>query len=49
MIFINATVKNLARGIPQALHGHFSINIFIHVIPEDGPYGPKYVVTIISA
>jgi hypothetical protein len=24
-------------------------NIFIHVIPEDGPYGPKHVVTIIRA
>jgi hypothetical protein len=25
------------------------LNIFIHVIPEDGPYGPKHVVTIIRA
>jgi hypothetical protein len=25
------------------------LNIFIHVIPEDGPYGPKHVVKIIRA
>jgi hypothetical protein len=25
------------------------LNIFIHVILEDGPYGPKHVVTIIRA
>jgi hypothetical protein len=25
------------------------LNIFIHVIPEDGPYGPKHVVEIIRA
>jgi hypothetical protein len=25
------------------------LNIFIHVIPEDGPYGPKHVVKIICA
>jgi hypothetical protein len=25
------------------------LNIFTHVIPEDGPYGPKHVVSIIRA
>jgi hypothetical protein len=25
------------------------LNIFIHVIPKDGPYGPKHAVKIIRA
>jgi hypothetical protein len=54
-------LRGLLHAIPKdpsLLHNNLNeiskivvapLNIFIHVIPEDGPYWPKHVVSIIRA
>jgi hypothetical protein len=44
-----ATISAAIMTDPLVLHAAVLFNIFIHVIPEDGPYGPKHVVSIIRA
>jgi hypothetical protein len=49
--FVNMNVSFCIWGACGSRHSwtHIPVFIFIHMIPEDGPYGPKHVVTIIRA